>query len=153
MCEFFPPTFICQYSEEASSFEKKQALDSCENISSVVGRWRYSRFIALFKGRGPRQMRSFPFGFSTITRPFTQSVGFLIGSITSRSIIRLSSFSSFGSSACRTLRTGVTTGLTLSFTSIWWVVFKVPISPKQSWNSEKNVSLFFSIRQILFISC
>ena len=90
---------------------------------SAVGRWRCSYFIALFKGRGSRQMRNFPFGFSTITRPFTQSVGFSIGSImSSRSTICLSSFSSFGLSACETLRTGVSTGLTLSFTSIWWVV-------------------------------
>ena len=103
--------------------------------------WRCSRFIAFLKGRASRQMHNFPFGFSTITRLFTQSVGFLIGSVMSRSIIRLSSFSSFGLSTCGTLRTGVTTGLTLPFTSIWWVVFKVPISPKQSWNSEKNVSL------------
>ena len=51
------------------------------------------------------------------------------------------------------LRTGVTTSLTLPFTSIWWVVFKVPISPRQSWNSEKNVSQFVSIIQIIFISC
>ena len=67
--------------------------------------------------------------------------------------ICLSSFSSFGLSTCGTLRTGITTGLTLPFISIWWVAFKVPISPKQSWNSEKNVSLFVSIQQILFISC
>ena len=118
-----------------------------------MGRRRCSRFIALFKGRGSRQMRNIPFSFSTITRPFTQSVGFLIGSIISESTIHLSSFSYFGLSACGALRTGVTTGLTLSFTSIWWVVFKVPISLKQSWNSEKNVSLSVSILQILFISC
>ena len=135
------------------NFEKQQSPGICENISSALGRWRCSRFIALFKGQGSRQMRNFPFGFSTIKRPFAQSVGFLIGSIMSRSTIRLSSFSSFGLSACGTLRTGVTTGFTLPFTSIWWVIFKVPISPKQSWNFEKNVSLFVSILQILFISC
>ena len=43
---------------------------------------------------------------------------------------RFSSFSSVGLSACGTLRTEVTTGLILFFTSIWWVVFKVQISPK-----------------------
>ena len=104
-----------------------------------------SRFIALFKGRGSRQIRNFPFGFSTITRLFTQSVGFSISSIMSRSTIRLSFFASFDLNKSGTLRTGITTGLTMSFTSIWWVVFKTPISPKRSWNSE--------ILQILFISC
>ena len=28
-CELSSPTFICQYPEEASSFEKKQAPDIC----------------------------------------------------------------------------------------------------------------------------
>ena len=51
------------------------------------------------------------------------------------------------------LQTRVTTGLTLPFTSIWLAVFKVLISLKQSWNSEKNFSLFISIPQLLFISC
>ena len=77
-----------------------------------------SRFIALFKGRGSRQIRNFPFGFSTITRLFTQSVGFSISSIMSRSTIRLSFFASFDLNKSGTLRTGITTGLTMSFTSI-----------------------------------
>ena len=63
-------------------------------------------------------MLNFPFGFSTIRRPFISLLVFSIGSVMSRSTIRLSSFSSFGLNACGTLRTGVTTGLTLSFTSI-----------------------------------
>ena len=79
---------------------------------------RCSRFIALLKSRGSRQMHNFPFGFFTITRPFTQSVDFSIGSIMSRSTIHLSSFSSFGLSPCETLWTGIATGLTFSFTSI-----------------------------------
>ena len=44
-------TFIFQYPDEVSSFEKKQAPDVCENISSAVGSWRCSRFRALFEGR------------------------------------------------------------------------------------------------------
>ena len=63
-------------------------------------------------------MHNFPFGFFTITRAFTQSVDFSIGSIMSRSTIHLSSFSSFGLSPCETLWTGIATGLTFSFTSI-----------------------------------
>ena len=61
-------------------------------------------------------MYNFPFGLSTISRLFTQSVGFLISSM-SRSTIHLKSFPSFGLSMCGTFRTRVTTGLTLSFTS------------------------------------
>ena len=71
----------------------------------------------------------------------------------SKSTIRLSYFPSFGLSACETLRTGVTNGFTLSSTLIWWIVFRVPISSKEWWNSEKNVSLFVSILQILCITC
>ena len=48
-CELSSPTFICQYPEEASSFEKKQAPDICQNFFSAVGRRRCCRFIALFK--------------------------------------------------------------------------------------------------------
>ena len=111
-----------------------------------------SHFIALFKGCGSRQMCNFSFGFFVMTRPFTQSVGFFFSSM-SRSTICLSSFSSFGLRTCKTLQTGVTTDLPLSFISIWCVLFTVAISPKNSQNSEKNVSLFISIWQILFISC
>ena len=67
----------------------------------------------------------------------------------SKSTIGLSSFPNFGSSPFETLHTGVA----LSITSIWWVIFKVPISSKQSWDYEENISLFVSTLQILFISC
>ena len=84
-----------------------------------MGSWRCSCFIALSKSQGSRQICSSQFDFSTITRLFTQSVGFSIRSIMSKSTICLGSFSNFGLSPCEMIRTGVTAGWTLSFTSIW----------------------------------
>ena len=130
---FSKSTFICQYPDEASSFEKKQASEICENFSSAVGRWKCSRSRALFNGRRLRQMRNFPLYFSAMARPFTQSFGYLIGSIMSRSTIRMSSFPSFRLSACGTLQTGVTTGLTLSYISLWWAT---NLNPKIQNNDE-----------------
>ena len=146
-------TFICQYPKEASSFEKKQVPDICKNISEAEGRWWCPRFIALFKDQGSRQIRNFPFGFLRSQDRLPQSVGFSIVWVMCRSSIRLSFFSSFGLSACGTLWLRVTSGFTLTFTLIWWVVCKAPIFPKQSWNPEKNVSLFVLLLQTLFISC
>lgn len=76
LCELLPSTFISLHPTKASSFEEKQAPDSSKNIPSVVRRWGHSRFITLFKGRGLRQICIFSFGFSIITRPFNQTVGF-----------------------------------------------------------------------------
>ena len=84
-----------------------------------MGSWRCSCFIALSKSQGSRQIFSSQFDFSTITRLFTQSVGFSIRSIMSKSTICLGSFSNFGLSPCEMIRAGVTAGWTLSFTSIW----------------------------------
>ena len=58
-----------------------------------AGKVKVFGFYMLFNGRGSKQIRNFPFGFSTITRPFTQSVGFLVSPVMSKPTIRLSSFS------------------------------------------------------------
>ena len=93
---------------------------------------------------------SFPFGFSTSVL-FTKSVGFWTGSMISKSTIRFNSFSNFGFKARDIFLTGVTTGVTLSLISIWWVFFRVPISPKQSENSDKNCSALTLMAEISFI--
>ena len=85
--------------------------------------------------------RSFPFAFSTTTSPLTQSVGFWTGLMISKSTIRFNSISYFGFKAKGIFLTGITTVVTLSLISIWWVFFRVLISPKQSENSDKNCSL------------
>ena len=54
--------------------KKKQAQDIYENIYATVGSSRCFTFIALFNGRGSRQMRNFPFDFSLIRKLFIQSV-------------------------------------------------------------------------------
>ena len=114
-------------------------------------RWRCSSLMALFKDLGSRHTRSFPFGFLTTTSPLTQSVGFLTGSMISKSTIRFNSFSNFVFKARGIFLTGVTTEVTLSLISIWWVFFRVHISLKQSENSDKNCSSLIFAAEIRFV--
>ena len=107
--------------------------------------------MVLFKGLGPRHTRSFPFVFSTATSPLTQSIGFWTVSMISKSTSHFNSFSNFNFKMKSIFLTGITTGVTLSLISIWWVFFRVLISPKQSENSDKNCSLLTFTAEIRFI--
>lgn len=89
-------TFICQYPDTVSSFEKYWVPDILEIISSVDScRW-YCRFMALLRGRRSKHIVSLPFGLETITRALTHSVCFSTGSMILRSTMRCSSSLSFG---------------------------------------------------------
>ena len=107
--------------------------------------------MALFKDFGSRPTRSFPFGFLNATSPLTQSFGFWTGSMISKSTIHFNSFSNFGFKASGIFLTGVTTGVLFSLISIWWVFFRVPISPKQLENWDKTCSSFTFAAEIRFI--
>ena len=107
--------------------------------------------MALFKDFGSRPTRSFPFGFLNATSPLTQWFGFWTGSMISKSTIHFNSFSNFGFKASGIFLTGVTTGVLFSLISIWWVFFRVPISPKQLENSNKNCSSLTITAEICFI--
>ena len=107
--------------------------------------------MTLFKDLGSRHTQSFPFGFSTTTSLLTRLVGFWTDSMISKSTIRFNYFSNFGFKASGIFLTGVTTGVTLSLISIWWVFFTVPLSPKQSENLDKNCSLLTFTAEIRFI--
>ena len=74
------------YSQSQASFGKWFCI--CWAVtSSLVGSLKCSRFIVLFKLRGSRQTRSFPFGFVTGTNELTHSVGSWIFSITHKASI------------------------------------------------------------------
>ena len=107
--------------------------------------------MALFKGFGLRHTRSFPFGFSATTSPLTRLVGYWTGSMLSKSAIRFNFFSNLGFKGRGTFLTGVTLGVTLSLISIWWVFFRVPFSPKQPENSDKNCSSLTFTTEVCFI--
>ena len=76
----------------------------------------------------------FYFGFSTITSPLSQSVGFWTGSMISKSTICFNSVSILGFKATGIFLTGVATGVTLSLIPQWSVNVRVPTCPKQSGN-------------------
>ena len=69
----------------------------------------------------------------------------------SKSTIRFNSFSNFSFKARGTFLTGVTTRVALSLISKWWVFLRVPISPKQSENSNKSCPWLTFTAEIHFI--
>ena len=96
---------------------------------------------------GGRKMEVFAFGgflfsFPTTTNTLTQLVGFWTSSMISKSTIRFNSFSNLGFKGRGILLTRDTAWVTLSLISLWWVFLRVPISPKQSENLDKNCSSF-----------
>ena len=125
--------------------------DIWEKISLAVGRWRCSCLMTLFKDHESTHTRIFPFGFSTTASPLTQSVDFWMGSMISKWTIRFNSFTNFSFKARGIFLTGVITGVTLSLISIMWIFLRVPISPKQSENSDKNCSSLKFTAEICFI--
>ena len=104
-----------------------------------------------FKGLGSRHTLSFPFGFSTTTSPLTKLVDFGAGSVISKSTIHFNSFSNLSLRASGAFLTRITTEVTLSFISIWWVFLRDPISPKESQNSDKICSLLTFMAEIRFV--
>ena len=115
--------------------------------------------MALFKSRGSIQIRSLPFGFTTVTMLFTQSVGSCILSMTPKCSIRCSSSFTFALMVTGIFRRGCTTGLHVGSILIWWVTLvmqpnPVKVSTYLAKGSLVTVSMCFtSCNSVIVFNC
>ena len=72
--ELASSNFSCQNPDDASNLLKYFAFANCDMIFSLVGSFKFSLLIALFKFLGSIQTLGFPFFLFTITSELTQSV-------------------------------------------------------------------------------
>ena len=102
------PNGVQSFALSRSSFtcQKPELESSTENTFVVV-----LTFDAVLKSCGSMHIQSLPFGFTTVTVLFTQSVGSCILSITPKRSIRCSSSFTFAVMVTGILRGGWTTGL------------------------------------------
>ena len=118
-----PKTHLILRSTSCQPFEKEYLWQwvAC-SVASLSLDWD-------LEGQGTR---SFPLGFSTITRLETQSVGPSTLSIMPRRIMRSSSSFNFSRKAKGTFLGACITGEKFPSMVRWWTLDKLPISPKQS---------------------
>ena len=116
--ELASSSLTCQKLSRMSIIVKMRLPCKSVTMSSNVGIWKCSRLIALLSGRGSRQTRSWPFGFSTVSSALTQSVDSLRLQMICSCSIRSSSARSFAFRCSDIFRVGWITGRTDASTAI-----------------------------------